>query len=350
MKRRIIAALSVAIVTITALGINFRSSGSMQRYSVALFDAFDTQTQLVGYAENKKTFDAQTKLLEKELRRYHELYDIYHDYEGIHNLKTVNDNAGIEPVEVDSEIIDLLEYGKQMYLQTDGKTNIAMGSVLRIWHNYRDAGTKNPKKAALPSPEELQEAAEHTNIDDVIIDKKNHTVFLRDKNMSLDVGSIGKGYAAQRLVIFAKSQGMEHLMMNIGGNVCTIGTKPDGDVWKLGIQNPDTESDESFIKKVGVSDLCVVTSGDYQRYYTVDGKRYAHIIDPKTLMPADYVASVTVICDDSAKADALSTGLFNMSVADGQKKVGETDGVEAMWITKSGEIFYSENFQKYICD
>ena len=140
------------------------------------------------------------------------------------------------------------------------------------------------------------------------------------------------------------------MLFSVGGNVCAIGGHPDGTPWRIGIQNPDVDSDQAYLQKVSVQDVSVVTSGNYQRYYEVDGKRYCHIINPKTLLPADTFSSVTVITPDSGIADALSTTLFNMSLEEGMQFVKEQDQVEAMWVSEDGTIAYSDGFEAYLTE
>ena len=289
--------------------------------------------------------------IKEQFQYYNDLFDIYHNYEGMNNIKTINDNAGKEPVEVDPEIIALLKLGIEMEEQTDGNVNIAMGSVLSIWHDYREAGMNDPKQAKLPEMEELQAAAEHTDIHGIVIDEQASTVYLKDPKMSLDVGSIGKGYAVQKVAEYAKEElGVTSMLFSVGGNVCAIGAHPDGTPWRIGIQNPDVDSDQAYLQKVSVQDVSVVTSGNYQRYYEVDGKRYCHIINPQTLLPADTFSSVTVITPDSGIADALSTTLFNMSLEEGMQFVKEQDQVEAMWVSEDGTIAYSDGFEVYLTE
>ena len=324
--------------------------GKMTRYTATFLDVFDTRTEVVGYAKNKEDFLAQVELLKEKLTYYHELYDIYQDHEGINNIKTINDRAGIEPVVVDREIIDLLKYSKEMYELTDGQVNIAMGSVLSIWHDYRERALADPEHAKVPPMERLQEAADHTDIHQIVIDESASTVYLADKEMSLDVGGIGKGYAVQKVVDYAKEIGMERGLISVGGNVCAIGERIDGTMWRLGIQNPDLESDIKYVQKVDLKDKCVVSSGNYQRYYEVDGKRYCHIIDSDTLMPADYFAAVSIITEDSGMADALSTAVYNMPLSEGRAFVNRMENVEAMWIMEDGGIEYSENFETFVAE
>ena len=340
--------LAVAVVLLALLAARYQNKNEMVRYTATFLDVFDTKTDVVGYVTGEEEFTAQVELLKEKLVYYNQLYDIYHNYEGINNIKTINDNAGIAPIVVDREIIGLLQFSKDMYEQTQGQTNIAMGSVLSIWHDYREAGVNSPLDAKLPPMDELENASAHMDIGDIIIDEEASTVYLSDPEMSLDVGSIGKGYAVQRVAEYAREIGMENVLLSVGGNVCAVGEKQKGTAWRLGIQNPDLSSEEAYVKKVDVRDACVVTSGNYQRYYTVDGVRYCHIIDPDTLMPADYFASVSIITADSGMADALSTSLYNMPFDEGLAFVNGMDGVEAMWIFGDGSIRYSESFEQYV--
>lgn len=342
--------LTAAIILISVLAVRYGNPVEQTRYTATFLDVFDTKTDIIGYGTSQEAFTEQVGLLKEKMVYYNELYDIYHNYDGINNIKTINDNAGIAPVEVDPEIIRLLQFSKEMYARTNGQINIAMGSVLSIWHDYREAGSADPANAKLPPMEELVAASGHTDIEDIIIDEEASTVYLRDPAMSLDVGSIGKGYAVERIAEYARELGMEHILLSVGGNICAVGTRLDGTDWRLGIQNPDLDSEEAYLRKVDVADACVVTSGNYQRYYMVDGERYCHIIDPDTQMPADYFASVSIITADSGMADALSTAVYNMPYEEGIAFVNRLDGVEAMWIMEDGSIRYSENFEAYIAE
>lgn len=342
--------LAAAAILLGALALRYDGPKEQTRYTATFLDVFDTKTDIIGYGTSQAAFTEQIEQLKEKLVYYNELYDIYHDYEGINNIKTINDNAGIAPVRVDPEIIRLLLFCKKIYADTNGQVNIAMGSVLSIWHDYREAGNENPADAKLPPAEDLRVAAEHTDITKIIIDEEASTVYLSDPEMSLDVGSVGKGYAVQRVAEYAKEIGMEHVLLSVGGNVCAVGERLDGTKWRLGIQNPDLDSEEAYVRKVDVADASVVTSGNYQRYYIVDGERYCHIIDPDTQMPADYFLSVSIIAKDSGVADALSTSVYNMPYEEGLAFVNALDGVEAMWIMEDKSMRYSENFEAYVVE
>lgn len=343
--------LTAVLLVVLGLGISIHQKNSQpEQYKKYYIDAFDTATQIIGYADSEEAFGKQADLINEELKRYHKLYDIYNLYGETNNLKTINMNAGKEPVKVDQEIIDLLKFSVDLYKKTDGEINIAMGKVLKIWHDYRTTGMNDSSLAELPPMELLQNAAKHCNIDDIIIDEEASTVYLADPEMRLDVGSIGKGFAVQKVAEYARELGCNNMVINCGGNVITIGPKADNNNWIFGIQNPDLEAANDIIKRVSVTDKCLVTSGDYQRYYIVDDVEYCHIIDPDTLMPPTYFSAVSIICDNSGLADALSTALFNMPYEDGLALINSIEGAEAIWVYKDGSIKYSENFEDFIVD
>lgn len=312
-----------------------------KQYSASFLDLFDTVSTVVGIGEDEADFRMKAQKVHDDLRKYHRLFDVYHEYEGMNNLKTINDNAGIAPVEVDAAIICLLEDCKRIYEWSDGKVNVAMGGVLNLWHEAREDGRDFPEKARLPETEKLEEAAEHMNLKDVILDPEKGTVFISDPALRLDVGAIAKGWAVER----AARNAPEGMLISVGGNVRATGGKNAGsDLWRIGIQDPDGTG---YLHTVCIAKESVVTSGDYQRYYDVDGKRYHHIIDPDTLFPAQRWRSVTVICADSGLADALSTALFLLPLEEGRELLARA-GAEGMWLDGNGECFYSSGFQQWI--
>ena len=318
-----------------------------QKFNKVYYDYFDTVSTIVGYEETQAEFDEKCEFIEKELKRYHELYDIYHSYSGVTNFYTMNKEAAKAPVRVDPDIIALLKFGREVYDITLGKTNFAMGSVLSIWHEYRDLGNYDPLAAALPTMEELRAAAQHCDIEDVVIDEEAGTVFYADPLLRLDVGAIAKGYATERITQDLIKMGANNYALNIGGNIRTIGAKSGGGGWVAGIQNPDLTSSETYLLKVSLAGKALVTSGSYQRYYYVDNVRYHHIIDPETLMPKDTFVSVSILNEDSGMADALSTACFNLSLEDGMALIASLPDTEAMWVEPDGREHYSEHFLDY---
>ena len=206
----------------------------------------------------------------------------------------------------------------------------------------------------LPTQEELEAAARHCDINDLVIDEKAKTVYLSDPEMSLDVGSVGKGYAVEMVCRAAEARGLTSALVSVGGNLRAIGTKPDRSQWTGGVENPwnasevYTNTNSIFGSPINMSDLALVTSGDYQRYFVVDGKRYHHSIDPDTLWPAAYYNGVTVLCPDSGIADCLTTALFCMPLEEGQKLVESLDGVEAMWCTPDKQATTSSGWDSHL--
>ena len=331
------------------MNISACNKTEQSRFEAEFLELFDTATRIVGYAESEEKFTEYSQLIYDSLKEYHELYDIYNDYDGINNIKTINDNAGIKPIKVDQKIIDLINFSEEKYKITNGKTNIALGAVLKIWHDYRTEGIDDPEKAVLPPMDKLEAAKKHTEINNIIIDEANSTVFLNDPEMSLDVGAVAKGYATEQVSKIAKENGFVSGIISVGGNVRAIGSKLGGnEQWSVGIQNPDKESKDSILKVVNISNKSLVTSGNYERYYTVNGKRYNHIINEETLFPSEYFASVSIICENSGTADALSTAVFSMPFEQGLELINSLDNTEAMWVYNDGEIKYSENFESLI--
>lgn len=321
-----------------------------KKYSAHSLDYFDTATTITGYAESQEEFDAISAQILDELAEYHRLFTIYYRYDGMENLCTVNEleNGVHRTVTVDPRIIDLLLYAKEIYQKTDGRVNVAMGSVLSIWHDYREAGMSEPWAAELPPLELLEEAAKHTRIEDLIIDEVNHTVHLADPAMKLDVGAVAKGYAVEMIAQGLEKQGVTGYVLNVGGNVRTLGTRGDGEKWVAGIENPIEGTDEPYIAYLGLSGESLITSGSYQRYYTVGNQSYHHIIDPDTLMPAEGYQAISIICNSSADGDALSTALFCMPIEEGRALINSLDGVEAHWILSDGTRIASDGFKQYL--
>ena len=350
---RMTAALLAAVLSLSLL-VGCKPKKELTRYTTIFYDVFDTVTQVIAYCESEEEFNTQMQALHQDLIVYNQLYDIYNDYDGVVNVKTINENAGKAPVQVDDRILSMLELARQMYDLTSGKINIAMGSVLGIWHDYREAAEKDASEAdnTLPTQEELEAAAQHCDINDLVIDEDAKTVYLADPAMSLDVGSVGKGYAVEQAAQAAEARGLTSALISVGGNLRAIGTKPDGSQWVGGVENPWNSSEvytngSSTVAAVKMSDLSLVTSGDYQRYYVVDGVRYHHLIDPATLWPAAYFDGVSVLAPDSGVADCLTTGLFCLPLEEGKQLVESLDGVEALWCTTDGEVVTSSGWSEH---
>ena len=331
---------------------------------------FNTVSEIYTYAgDTSAEFDANCEEVWSILAEYHKLFDIYYEYSGTNNLCTLNKNAGGDALEVSPKLIDFLKYAKELYVLTDGEMNIMMGAVLSLWHDAREYGTQ------IPSEEALHEASKHISFDSLEIDEEKNTVRIKDPNARIDVGALGKGYATEIAAQYLEAKGVTSYVLNIGGNLRIIGTKPNGSSWGTGIKNPkfynpssstclydwmhkdkdknnvcDVCNVSKFVKQITISDISCVTSGDYERYMTVGGKNYHHIIDKDTLMPAEYFSSVTILTKNSGLADALSTALFCMSYEEGLALVEKIGGVEVLWVYHDNSTKMTKGFEALLIE
>ena len=308
MKKRIFSALLAAILMLSLASCEREAEDKKKTFYYGeggyLNAGYATLYDYTG--SPKEDFDALCEEFEQELFRYHRLFDIYNEYGGITNLKTVNRTAGEGAIRVDPEICELLLFSKEMYERTDGAVNIAMGSVLSLWHEAREAASdKENPVFYLPGEEALRSAAEHTSIENIVVDSAASTVEILDKETKIDVGAVAKGFVCEKLCRMLKSKGLSGYAIDIGGNIRVVGARPDGSPLPGRIRGSD--------KVYELSDSSLVTSGVYNRFYTVDGVDYHHIINPDTLMPERRYWSVSVHTESSAVADALSTAFFNMT-------------------------------------
>ena len=337
MKRVFSLVLALALLLCGCQG----APAEPKQYSATFLTVFDTVTTVVGRDTSEEAFTQKAQAVHDALLVYHQLFDIYNEYEGLNNLKTINDHPG-EAISVDRAVIDLLLDCKRYHALTDGRVNAALGSVLYLWHEAREDGLNDFANACLPDGDALAEAAKHTSWENVVIDEENSTVTITDPALRLDVGAIAKGWSVQRVAETAP----EGLLISVGGNVCATGPKDEsGTPWVVGVQDPD--GGDNYLHTLYLTEGSMVTSGDYQRAYMVDGEMYHHIIDPDTLYPGKLWRAVTVVCPDSGLADALSTALFLLPIEEGQRLLDECESV-ARWVDADGNMYYSTGFEELI--
>ena len=360
MRKQAFAALCLSLVMAVCAGYGFSigpvpagvsaRAESTQRYSATFADTFDTIVTLIGYAPDEKNFAEAFAGVYSIFTEYHRLFDAYHTYDGIENLCSLNQKAGISPVRVDRKLFDFISWCLDREKEFGSEqVNIAMGSVLQLWHSYREAGIASPGTAALPPMDELEQAAMHMNVKDVILDADECTVYFADPALRLDFGAVAKGYTAQAAADHLAASDMPSFILNAGGNVCAGHRKADtGALWGIGIQDPDGLSGSDLFDTIFAADKAVVTSGDYQRYYVVDGKRYAHLISPETLMPAEEFRGVTIVADDSGLCDFLSTYLFIADYETGRALVDAMPDTEALWILPDRTVRYTDGMARYL--
>ncbi len=350
MKKTIVLFVAVCLILPLLAGCGARAA-DYEKFSTSFFGTFDTIVFVIGYAREEAVFARVAAEAQAQFERLHQVYDGYTAYDGVKNLYYLNKEGAKGPVEVEPELMELLLYCKEMQTQTLGTVNVALGAVLRLWHDAREAAEIDPAHAALPDMAKLQAAAEHIDFDDVILDEAAGTVFFSDPRLKLDLGSVAKGYTCERVARWMLSSEMPSFILSAGGNVRAGDPPLDGRLrWGVSVQDPDGfalgNASTDTIETLFLTNLSVVTSGDYQRYFVVDGKRYHHIIDPKTLMPGEGLRAVTVVCEDSGWADLLSTTVFLLPYEEGRAFVDGLDGVEALWIMPDRSVIMTDGMAK----
>ena len=332
-KNNIPYILSILICVILFIGsilyYQSHTHTKQDNYSITLTNiGFDTPITF-SCTCSQSEFDSYVKIISDKYTYYNDLFDPYHAYD-MNNVYTLNQSAYDHPIEVDKDLIDCLHISKDIYNQSP-YFDITQGKLLSIWHQYRMDGIQlnaNQKDGTLPSITELQEALNINSWENIEIN--DNTISFKE-DMQIDLGGIAKGYATEKVKQELIKNGCDNGFINAGGNVVLINKKKDGSDWKIGIQSPDENALNAYIQFN--KPTSIVTSGDYERFYTVNQTRYAHIIDPFTLFPSTKNRSVTIICDDSIYADAYSTTLFCMDVEEGFKFIEKNHlNLEAIWI------------------
>ncbi len=356
-RRALPRAAALALVLALALSAAGFSGCAIEptytKYTYQFYGTFDTLVQFVGYAQTQGEFDAYAKQGEQRFVALNKLFDIYHDYEGLNNAKTINDNAGVAPVKVDKELIDLILLAKEWYAKTGGKCDITAGPLTAVWKKYRDLAADDPAKAQVPPQAELAEAASHRGIDKVVVDEAAGTVYLQDGGMALDLGAVAKGFTCEIVAKELEKAGMTSVIVDGGGNIRLVGRPNDGlrKRWGVGIQDPDgnpDKPDDTPLDIVFLHDMSFVTSGDYERFFTVDGVRYCHLVDPDTMQPARYFRAVGIVYPDSGVADFMSTTLFLLPYEQGRALVESIPGMEALWILEGDELRLTDGIKPYM--
>lgn len=244
-------------------------------------------------------------------------------------------HAGGNALALSSDTVELINLGLKYSRLSEGKFDITIAPLSDLWDFKNNTGT-------IPDSAAIEEAVRHVGYQNVLV--TGNTVQLTDPAAAIDLGGIAKGYIADQLKKYMQEEGIRHALINLGGNVLALGGKPDGSSFNIGIQKPFDELG-SPITSVKTKDQSIVSSGIYQRYFKVNDTVYHHILDPGTGYPyTNHLLGVTIICDSSAEADALSTTCFAMGLSEGMAYVDSLDSVEAIFITDDYKLHYSSGF------
>lgn len=271
---------------------------------------------------------------EQEIKRLENLFSVTIEDSDVWKI---NENAGKKAVSVSADTLAVLLAGKELGEATGDAFDIAISPIVKAWGFTEE-------EQHVPTQAEIDSLLPLLHPEDITVDTEKSSVYLEKEGMAVDFGGIAKGYASDKLSELLRKKGVQSAWLSLGGNICTIGTKPDGSAWRIAVQNPLDEND--YVGLVEISDACVVTSGGYQRYFEENGKRYHHIIDPETGKPAESgLLSVTIICENGTKADALSTALYVMGLDAALDFWRTQDDFEVIFVTEDGEVVATEGLK-----
>jgi thiamine biosynthesis lipoprotein len=268
----------------------------------------------------------------EEIKRIEKLFTTF-DESSQTNL--INRNAGIAPVKVDREVYDLIERSKKISTLTQGAFDITYGSIdKRLW-NFDKTMT------SLPDAQTAKKLVRLINYRNVILDEKNCSVFLKEKGMRIGFGGIGKGYAAEKAKSLLQQKGVKSGIINAAGDLTAWGHQPNGKPWTIGIADPDTKRQAfSFLE---ITNTSIATSGNYEKFVLIDGKKYSHTIDPKTGLPVRGIKSVTIICPNAEIADAMATPVMIMGIKTGLDMLNQIKGIAGIVIDDNDKIYTTKN-------
>lgn len=309
----------VIVCCLLSVSLYSCSGPKEQIYKKAII-LMDTLVTINVVSDSEKTAE---KAMDKAFAGVDKLDKLLNFFDEKSELSHINRNAGISPVTVSPDTLELIEKALEVSAKTSGAFDATIGPVVALWDF-----PNNPVKP--PPVSSIRERLKFVNYKWVVLDKAKSTVFLKEKGMLLDLGGIAKGYAADRAVEALKTNGIKSGLVSVAGDIKAFGLKPGGDEWVIGIKNPRQKNKEDeIIAIVRLRDTAISTSGDYERYFIAEGRRYHHIIDPKTGYPAEGCQSVSIVAKDGFNTDAFSTGIFVLGPEKGMQALKESgfDGV-----------------------
>lgn len=272
------------------------------------------------------------KNIDKSIDEIRRIENLISEWKPETQISEVNRNAGIKPVKVDSEVFTLTEKGIYFSKLTDGAFDISIVAMDKIW-KFDDSMNE------LPSEESIKNSVKNVGYQNIILDKTNSTIFLKNKGMKIGFGSIGKGYAADKTRELMKGFGIKSGLINASGDISAWGTQSDGKPWAIGINNPF--KDDKIAAVLYLKENAVTTSGSYEKYAEINGKRYSHIMNPKTGYPSTGLTSVTVVGTNATMANGFSTSIMVLGKKEGLKLIKKFPEYQYLLITDSGKIVKS---------
>lgn len=324
--------------------VTFSGCNRVEKKYSEKFLSFDSYIELVVYTNDEKQFTELYNITKDGFDYYHKLFDAFNLYDGINNVKIINDNAGIKPVKVEPVLFNLIVESIELYDKGYTNTNIAFGPITSEYNKLFDENLSETKQQ-LPDLDLLIELNKCTNINDIVLDYDDSSIYLKNKCNKLDLGGVAKGYATDLIISDLKKSGFENGILIAGqSNIYTIGAKPDGSLFNVGISNP---VNQELLATLSISDKHIIASSGEQRYIMIDNERIHHLIDPNTLRPANINQGVTLVTDSGFIGDFLSTHLF-MLEKDEFKKITEELSLDYILIDNNGEIIISDGISDAI--
>jgi thiamine biosynthesis lipoprotein len=316
------------------LGMPVIDKGSMYTASTKVLKLMGNRFEItvVGYDTEwaNECIDAAVA----EIRRIEELLTTFRESS---QTNAINRNAGIQPVKVDKEVFDLISRSLKISFLTQGAFDISYGSINKNLWNF------NTSMTSLPDRKSAKQSVKLINFRNVILDGKDNTVFLKEKGMRIGFGGIGKGYAADRAKSVLKQSGVASGVVNAAGDLTTWGNQANGRPWTIGIADPNIRHHP--FSYLSISDMAVATSGNYEKYAVINGKRYSHTIDPKTGLPVSGIKSVTIICPSAELADAMATPVMVMGVRAGLGLINQMNDIACILIDDNNKLYTSDNIK-----
>ncbi|WP_238160834.1 FAD:protein FMN transferase [Flavobacterium cupreum] len=319
------------IVPICLFLYSFACTGQVLRKRTTLL--MGSRFDITIVAEDSLTAETRIKETIAEITRIENLIS---DWKSDSQVSEVNQNAGIRPVKVDREVFDLTKRAIAISKMTNGAFDISFGALEKVW-KFDGSMTE------MPTAEQIKKSVEKVGYQNIVLDSIQSTIFLKLPGMKIGFGSIGKGYAADKAREVMEAKGVKAGIVNASGDLTTWGAQPNGKEWTIGITNPfDTDK---FVKTFSLKREAVTTSGNYEKFTELNGKRYSHIINPITGYPETGLVSVTVFGPSAEMANGFSTSLIVLGKDAGLQLINKYPAYSCLMITDKGKVFKSKNFR-----
>ncbi|MDD3653360.1 MAG: FAD:protein FMN transferase [Desulfotomaculaceae bacterium] len=303
----------------------------------------DTLIQVTVFSDNEKTGREALGKAFHEFARINDLTDRFpknRNNNAVHSdVIRINENAGIKPVQVSTDTLNIVQRSLYYAELSGGAFDITIGPVMDLWGFGKE-------EQWVPSDEQINKALSLVDYRKIIVDPSGGTIYLQEPGMSLDLGGVAKGYATEEVGKILRELGIKHALINAGGNVYALGTKPDGSPWRVGVRDPRGENE--LIAVLTVQDTSVVTSGDYERYFEEGGVRYSHLIDPSTGKQARELIQTTVVAESSTDADILNKPLYILGPQRGMSFASGLQGVGAIFVSADKQVTFTDNLMNQL--